>query len=91
MIPNMIVFGNGKGGVYKSSMTANVAGLAAAGGWRVLAIDTDPQDHLSLNLGVRHLSDHGVGLHDALIDGSRPMILTDVRPRLDPHTQRGEG
>ena len=92
MIPNMIVFGNGKGGVYKSSMTANVAGLTAAGGWRVLAIDTDPQDHLSLNLGVRDMSDHGVGLHNALINGDRPMILKDVRPGLDliPNGEKGE-
>jgi Mrp family chromosome partitioning ATPase len=34
---------NGKGGVGKTSLTANLSGLFADAGYRVLAIDLDPQ------------------------------------------------
>ncbi len=83
MIPNMIMVGNGKGGVYKTSITANVAGLAAASGWKVLAIDMDPQGHLAMDLGVEDRSDFGESLHDALTTGSAPKIINDARPNLD--------
>ena len=43
MLDNALMFGNGKGGVGKTSLAANVAGLAAQSGWRVLTIDLDPQ------------------------------------------------
>ena len=39
MITNSVLTINGKGGVGKTSLVANIAGLAAASGWRVLAID----------------------------------------------------
>ena len=48
---NVIAFANGKGGVGKTSLTANVAGLAADAGWRVLAVDLDPQGNLGSDLG----------------------------------------
>ncbi len=83
MIPNMIMVGNGKGGVYKTSITSNVAGLAAASGWKILAIDMDPQGHLAMDLGVEDRSDFGESLHDALITGSAPKIISDARPNLD--------
>ena len=47
MIPNSILTINGKGGVGKTSLVANIAGLTAGSGWRVLAIDTDPQGSAS--------------------------------------------
>ncbi|HKZ29483.1 MAG TPA: ParA family protein, partial [Acidimicrobiia bacterium] len=43
MLTNTIAFANGKGGVGKTSVTANVAGIAALSGWRVLTVDLDPQ------------------------------------------------
>ena len=59
MIPNSIVITNGKGGVGKTSLVANVAGLAAASGWRVLVIDADPQGNLARDLGVLDIADDG--------------------------------
>ena len=41
-----------KGGVGKTSLVANLAGLAANGGWKTLAIDTDPQGNLARDIGV---------------------------------------
>lgn len=79
----MISITNGKGGVYKSSITANVAGLAALSGWRVLVIDTDPQANLGLDLGVGERTDNGRGLLAAVIDGTDPYVVEEIRPGLD--------
>ena len=38
VISNVVLVANGKGGVYKTSLVANLAVLAARGGWRVLAV-----------------------------------------------------
>ena len=74
---------NGKGGVLKTSLTANVAGLAAASGWRVLAVDLDPQGNLATDLGVLEQSDGGAGLLAAVADGVSLSPLGGVRPNLD--------
>lgn len=76
---------NGKGGVGKTSLTANLAGLYAAAGYRTLAIDLDPQGNLGDDLGYlgAGLSDNGVELVNAL-RARRPFRpLQDVRPGLD--------
>ncbi|MEM7323511.1 MAG: ParA family protein [Actinomycetota bacterium] len=88
-IANLIAITNGKGGVYKSSIAANVAGIAALSGWRVLAVDFDPQANLGLDLGVGEQTDHGRGLLDALIDGKTPHVIESIRPGLD-HIPSGE-
>ena len=62
MIPNSILTINGKGGVGKTSLVANIAGLTAASGWRVLAIDTDPQGNLARDLGVLPQADRGASV-----------------------------
>lgn len=74
---------NGKGGVLKTSLTANVAGLAAASGWRVLAVDLDPQGNLATDLGVLDRSDGGAGLLAAVAEGAPLSPLGGVRPNLD--------
>lgn len=79
--PRSIAIANGKGGVGKTSTTANVGGLAAANGWRVLLIDLDPQGNLCRDLGYD--KSDGSGLLHALIAGQVPPVLTDVRPNLD--------
>lgn len=76
---------NGKGGVGKTSLTANLAGLYAAAGYRTLAIDLDPQGNLGDDLGYlgAGLSDSGEELVNAL-RARRPFApVRDVRPGLD--------
>lgn len=76
---------NGKGGVGKTSITANLAGLFAASGYRVLAIDLDPQGNLGSDLGYlgAGLSDSGASLRSATLDLKAPQTLDGVRPGLD--------
>ena len=83
MIPNSILVLNGKGGVGKTSLTANLAGLAALSGWRVLAVDLDPQGNLGRDLGYLERADDGETLATAAASGTRPEPLRDVRPGLD--------
>ena len=76
---------NGKGGVGKTSLTANLAGLYAAAGYRVLAIDLDPQGNLGNDLGYlgAGLSDDGLGLQQAGAAGKPLTAVAAVRPSLD--------
>lgn len=83
MIPNSILTINGKGGVGKTSLVANIAGLSAASGWRVLAIDTDPQGNLARDLGVLAQADDGENLRDAILGRTPLTPLRVVRPGLD--------
>lgn len=82
---NVITIANGKGGVGKTSIAANLAGIAAAAGWRVLAVDLDPQGNLGSDLGYRQKarSDDGQGLYEAVVQQRRPTVLEGVRPGLD--------
>lgn len=83
MIPNAILVLNGKGGVLKTSVAANLGGGAAAGGWKVLAVDLDRQGNLARDLGYLADSDDGRSLADAVANGTAPTVLSDVRPGLD--------
>ncbi len=85
MLDNALMFGNGKGGVGKTSLAANVAGLAAQSGWRVLTIDLDPQGNLGSDLGYKQqgLGDDGEGLLDAVVRGNPISPITHVRDGLD--------
>lgn len=66
MIPNAIAVINGKGGTGKTSVVANVAGLAAAAGYRILAVDLDPQGNLGRDLGYGEGADRP-GAEDAAL------------------------
>lgn len=85
MLYQSIMFGNGKGGVGKTSICANVAGLASQTGWRTLAVDLDPQGNLGSDLGYkqRGLSDEGEGLLNAVLTGTPLQPLRNVRTNLD--------
>lgn len=84
MIPNVLIPGaSGKGGTAKTTLLAHVAGLAAAGGWKVLAVDCDRSGDLATNLGYQPRSDGGLNLADAVCNRVPLAPLSDVRPRLD--------
>ena len=83
MIPNSLLIRTAKGGVGKTSTTAAIAGLAANSGWRVLAIDMDPQGNLSREFGYGDRSDKGEALFQSVVAGQPLKVLQDVRPNLD--------
>lgn len=85
-LSRVVCVATGKGGVAKTTLAANMAGLAAAAGHRTLLIDLDPQGDLSDDLG--YFDDQRVddGQHLAtsmLTGGDLHAVLTDVRPNLD--------
>ncbi len=83
MIPSALMVVNGKGGVLKTTLSANLAGLVAASGWRVLLIDLDPQANVEDDLGCRDRSDNGAALLDAVLSGEPLRVVEEVRPNLD--------
>jgi chromosome partitioning protein len=76
-IPRVVAVVQGKGGVGKTSLTSNVAGLAAKAGFTVLTIDTDPQGNLVRDFGMG--LDDGEALYDAIRTGGELPVVTDVR------------
>jgi len=74
---------NGKGGVGKTSIAANLAGLVALGQWKVLAVDLDKQGNLARDLGCMHESDEGEGVLRAAVSATPLVPIKDVRPNLD--------
>ncbi|MDB5243858.1 MAG: Cobyrinic acid a,c-diamide synthase [Spirosoma sp.] len=80
-IDRVIAFANGKGGVGKTTTTANVGGYAALAGAHVLLIDLDPQGDLARDLGYTPTG--GDEFFNALVAGRTPPLLKDVRPNLD--------
>lgn len=85
-LDRVLAVANDKGGVGKTSITANLAALYAAAGYRVLAVDLNRQANLSDDLGYRGtaIDDQGSGLLMALIAG-QPLQPVEApgRPGLD--------
>jgi len=75
---------NGKGGVLKTSITANVAGCLAKS-MRVLVIDLDISGNLKLDLGMLRSEDDdaGKGVVDSVWNGTSLPVVRNVRPNLD--------
>ena len=86
MLANGLAVANGKGGVGKTSLVANLAAIAAASGWRVLAVDIDMQGNLGMDLGYRQRGqgDEGIRLLAAVRDGATlEPSMVGVRANLD--------
>ncbi|TFD84050.1 ParA family protein [Cryobacterium lactosi] len=76
---------NGKGGVLKTTLTANIGGMLANNGYRVLLVDLDPQGNLAEDLGYTDddRDDTGRALAQALMFGGGAAPIKEVRPNLD--------
>ncbi|KWX04631.1 hypothetical protein TH66_00175 [Carbonactinospora thermoautotrophica] len=74
-----------KGGVGKTYSAAQLMGMAARAGMKVLGVELDSQDTLGLSLGLRDKNrtrnegDDGASLRTALITGTQPLVLRGVR------------
>lgn len=71
----VVVFANEKGGVGKTTTTANFAAVAAASGLNVLAVDLDPQANLTVSLGHRP-----EGLERTIADLISPSLRDNHEP-----------
>lgn len=68
--PRIIACCNHKGGVGKTTCTVNLAAGLSRSGWRVLAVDADPQAHLTASLGLAAGPDSGLA---GLLEGRREL------------------
>lgn len=86
-LSRVIAVMNGKGGVFKTTVTANLGGLLAFNGQRVLLVDLDPQGNLAEDLGYTDddRNDRGAALSDALQTEGRHTSgpVKNVRDNLD--------
>ncbi len=71
-----------KGGVGKTSLCANLAGIVSEWGWDVLLIDTDPQASLSNYFPITQYAEFGVTRLFSHVDISRSISKTALQ-RLD--------
>ncbi|MCS5524783.1 ParA family protein [Curtobacterium flaccumfaciens pv. oortii] len=74
-----------KGGVGKTSISTNEAGVLAEAGYKVLLIDLDPQGDVADDLGYRgtEADDGGAALFNAIAMDQPLVPVKNVRPNLD--------
>ena len=71
---------NQKGGVGKTTTTANLGAALAIGGHRCLVVDLDPQSNLTTSLGLQ-IAEDGYSIYDVLVDREplgRAVLDTDI-------------
>ena len=77
----IVSIANQKGGVGKTTTAVNIAAALAEKGERVLAVDLDPQGHLTINMGCRRPDDLELTIYDVLTD--HRVSAADSRLRSD--------
>lgn len=84
-LARVVAVANGKGGVLKTSVVANVGGWLARQGMRILLVDLDPQGNLVFDLGLvdHEANDLGKSVIGAVWNDEPLKVLRDVRPNLD--------
>jgi len=86
LLGRVVSVANGKGGVGKTSIATELAGMSAAAGYKTLLIDLDPQGNAGEDLGYTGAGtgDDGQAMLQALVTGGKlAPSLSDVRPGLD--------
>lgn len=85
-LDRVIAFIMGKGGVGKTTLCVNAAGIMARSGYKVLVVDIDPQGNVGLDLGYADGDgdDAGKSLSAALQELTQEVfVLREVRENLD--------
>lgn len=80
-IARAVAIAQGKGGVGKTSVTSNCAGLAAGSGLRVWVIGLDPQGNIARDVGME--PEEGSDMLQAIMTGSPMPRRLNVRANLD--------
>ena len=75
-MPIVIAVANQKGGVGKTTTTANLGAALARHGRRVLLIDMDPQGNLTSAVGISKRTEHTIA--EALLDHRAPLPTVHV-------------